>query len=495
MTVPTVGIIGGGISGITAAVQLKKKMGIEAQIFEASDNFGGTWYQNTYPGCACDVPSHLYSLSFDLNPEWSQRFSPQPEIHAYLSKVANKHQLKKQTSFSTEVVQALWIESERRWRLDWRQQGDTCVQSSFFDYIYVGVGSLRVAHIPEEFKGFQGTIVHTTHWDPTVDFTDKRVAIVGSGSSAIQAIPTLADAASVLYSYQRTPAWCIIRKQYHYSALFKFFLRYVPFVARIYRFYLFLLYELNYINFGYYSSYLGRLRRRKIEEQIRGRLEKSGRPDLVPALIPNYPPGCKRILQSEFYYEALCKDNVVLERTPIQSVEGRTITTQDGKEAEFDILVLATGFDVQGYLGNLKIYGKDEKVSLNEQWQKGFPDTYKTVTINGYPNLFMILGASSILGHNSVIIMGECQVDYSIRCMKYAIKHNLAAFEPEKRAQDEFVKNLKKAFEKTVWKGGCNSWYLNEEGDVTAIWSSTVTRFWLLLRKVDFSKFITYKRV
>ncbi|KAI8147058.1 hypothetical protein BJV82DRAFT_597567 [Fennellomyces sp. T-0311] len=490
---PTVGIIGGGFSGIAAAIRVKQELGITAHIFEGSDDLGGTWYHNTYPNCACDVPSHLYSLSFEPNYNWSQRFSNGAEIHQYMQGIARKHGLYEQTSLNTQVLKATWIEEDKKWKLDLRK-GDE-LTFVYFDMIYLSVGSIRVPHVPEEFKGFQGTVVHTAYWDPNVDFTDKRVAVIGSGASAIQTIPALVKQASKLVTYQRTPAWVLVRKQYYYSRLAKFIFRWIPFANKIYRFMLFLSYESSYLLFGYYSSIYAKIARKFLAYDMKRRILKQGRPDLVSKLVPDYPPGCKRLTQSEDYLEALCEEHVTVERTAIQSIKGRTITTVDGNENEFDILCLATGFNVQGFLGNLEVQGKDKGQTLNEAWSDSFPDSYKSVLINGYPNLFMILGPSSLLGHNSVLIMTEGQVDYSIKCIKKMIKGDVVAIEPTLEAQSNFVKNLKEDLKTTVWKGGCNSWYLDARGDVTALWSSTVTRFlWLLRRVGNTSDFITYTK-
>ncbi|CDS08506.1 hypothetical protein LRAMOSA09867 [Lichtheimia ramosa] len=449
-----------------------------------------------YPNCACDVPSHLYSLSTEINPDWSKLYSGRDEIYAYQVGIAKKHNLYAQTRLETRVTNATWLDDERQWLLDLEDcsSENKPLESVKFDIIFVSVGSIRVPRVPEEFKGFTGPILHTAQWDSSVDFTGKRVAIIGSGASAVQTIPALADQAKQVYNYQRTPIWCKRRNQFAYSSFIKFIFRYVPLAARLYRFLIFLRMESNFLIFGYYKSFLARLVRKRLEGEMRNRILKSGRPDLVDKLIPKYPPGCKRIVVTDDYLETLCKSNVVVETSPIESVKGNTITTKDGNQEEFDILCLATGFDVQGFLGHLQIKGKD-KQTLNEAWYDKFPDTYKTVNVHGYPNAFILLGPSSLLGHNSVLIMAECQINYAIQTLRSMIKNKIAAFEPKQEAQQTYVAGLKSDLDKTVWKGNCSSWYVNKEGDVTAVWSSTVTRFWWLLRKFPgFHKdYITYK--
>ncbi|CDH53644.1 monooxygenase [Lichtheimia corymbifera JMRC:FSU:9682] len=495
-TKPTVGIIGAGFSGICAAIRLKQELGIEAQILEESKDVGGTWHFNRYPGCACDVPSHLYSLSFEPNPDWSQHYSPSEEIHDYIKNITKKHNLYDNISFNTHVDKATWLQDECRWKVDVHSTTDGAACTYYFDCMYLSVGTIRVPRTPKEFTGFQGPIVHTADWDSSVDFTNKRVAVVGSGASAVQAVPRLQKQAAHLVSYQRSPAWVRVRQQYHYSKLKKFLFRWIPLLLLLHRWYIYWAGELGYVVFGYYKSFLARWYSNSVAKSMRQRIEGQGRPDLVEKLIPKYLMGCKRIAPSEDYLEALCQDNVTVETTSIQKVEGRTITTVDGKEQEFDILVLATGFDVPGFLANLEVQGT-HKETLNEMWKDKFPGTYKTVLVNGFPNLFVILGPSSILGHNSVLVMVECQVNYTIKCLKRMIKEKVAAIEPTQEAQDKFVQEIKKDLETTVWKrGGCNSWYINSAGEASALWSSTVTRFWWMLRSVkNLKDFNTYKAV
>ncbi|KAI7860770.1 hypothetical protein BDC45DRAFT_562968 [Circinella umbellata] len=494
---PTIAIIGGGFSGIYSAIRIQKELGIEPHIFEGSEDFGGTWHLNTYPGCGCDVPSHLYSLSTDLNPNWSKLYSPREEIYQYTKDIVDKYKLHKNATLNCEVVKATWLDTDRKWKLDYRDRqapADQELQSVFYDVAFVAIGSIRVPKIPEEFKNFKGTVVHTAKWDSTIDFTGKRVAVIGSGASAVQAIPELSKVATKLHNYQRSAIWCKIRGQYAYSSFVKFLFRWFPFLMKLYRLKIYLMAESSYVIFGYFKSILALAFKKSLTKEMTKRVLKCGRPDLVEKLIPNYVPGCKRIAVSDDYLEALCRDNVVVEKNKIINVNGRSITTEDGNKEEFDILVLATGYDVQGFLGNLTVQGK-HKQSLNDMWHNSFPEMYKTTCINGFPNLFIILGPSSILGHNSVLSMTETQVNYIVQGIKLMMKKNLVAFDPTKKAQDKFVAGLHADLENTVWKkGGCNSWYLNTDGDVTSNWSSTVTRFIVTLRKFkNFDDFNIYK--
>ncbi|ORZ06000.1 hypothetical protein BCR42DRAFT_427463 [Absidia repens] len=387
----SIGIIGSGFSGICAAIQVEKQLGIKATIFESSDDVGGTWNHNFYPGCASDVPSHLYSLSFEPNPNWSQCYSPQGEIHEYIRGVAKKYDLYNQTIFNTEVVQADWLENEKKWELTVREKESLDTRVIYFDVVFAGLGPLRIPNYPDEFKSFEGTVVHTAYWDNSIDFTDKRVAVVGSGASAVQLIPKLQPIVSHMTSYQRNPTWCLIRRQYKYPSFIKFLFRWVPLLMKLYRLSIFISLEFFYLNFRYFDTLFGRIVRRMTISEMKQRLLKKNRPDLVKALIPDYDLGCRRITPSEIYLEALAEKNVTVERSHIASTRGHTITTNDGKEFECDILVLATGYNTTGFLGNLQVNGRNKR-NLNQLWDGKYTNTYKSIAIHEFPNFFMLLG-------------------------------------------------------------------------------------------------------
>ncbi|KAI9489657.1 flavin-binding monooxygenase-like protein [Zychaea mexicana] len=474
----TAAVIGTGFYGICAAVQLEKELGIKAQLFELTNDVGGTWQSNTYPGAECDIPSHLYSLSFEPNDAWTKHYSGQAEIYAYLRRVAQKYNIYGQTKFETEVVFAEWKEQLQKWHLQWRNTNNHQETGfGFYDILFAGLGPLRVPNIPSEFSKFQGPIVHTTQWNSLLDYSNKKIAVIGSGATAVQAIPELRKMASHVYSYQRTPAWISPRDQFSYPRILKFVFRWFPFLMKMYRFFLFLQHETFYINFGYYNSWFSRRIEKLFKQVVAWRLKRVGRPDLIPILTPDYPVGCKRVAKSEVYLEALAKPNVTVIPSGVTDIKERTLMDKNGNEIEVDILILATGFDVQGFTGNLDIYGRN-RVLLDEKWRKHFPKTYKTVTVHGYPNFFMLLGPSAALGHNSVVIQIEIQVNYAIKCIKRMLKKNLAAIEPKESAQDQFSKKLQKNFEGTVWKGGCRSWYMNDAGEIYGLWSGPVTSFW-----------------
>ncbi|KAI9302385.1 hypothetical protein BJ944DRAFT_279871, partial [Cunninghamella echinulata] len=479
-------------SGLCAAIQLKQQLGIKATIFEASDEIGGCWYANTYLGCACDVPSHLYSYSFELNSDWSHHYSPQKEIHEYLLRVTDKYQLKKQIVLNTEVLKATWCEDKYKWKVDFQhKQGP--IMTQYFDTVFAGLGPLRIPNIPEQFTKFEGTLIHTANWDANVDFTNKRVGLIGTGASAVQAAPHLQKMANHLYSFQRTATWCGPRSQFQYSKLVQLIFKYLPFVMRIYRYLLFIQHEIFIVNFKDHKSYLTKLVHKFFKKTHAVRLHRAGRPDLIPVLTPNYLPGCKRIVRSENYLETMAKPNVSVVTSGIQDVIGNTIYTQDGQSYELDILVLATGFDVEGFAGNLQVYGKNN-LSLVSHWKENYPKIYKATVVSEFPNLYMLLGPGSGLGHNSVISMIECQVDFGVKCIKYMQDNHLSAMDPKEKAQNEYTDRIQEGLKNTVWHSGCESWYKSEDGNIYSLWPYSVIAFWNELRDPVFSNFNYYKK-
>ncbi|KAI8881608.1 alpha/beta hydrolase fold-3 domain protein [Backusella circina FSU 941] len=487
MTLPTVAIIGSGFSGIAAFYHLQKELKITAQLFEATTEIGGTWSYNTYPGCACDVKSHLYSFSFEMNPDWSENYSPQKEIHEYMKTVARKYKVYEHTQFETEVVRTSWIEEKKQWELELKVQGEEKNQIKYFDFIFSCVGVLRVPHVPKEFQAFEGKVIHSAYWDSTYDLSNKRVGIIGSGTSAVQIIPNIVNKVGHLYSYQRTPTWVNKKNNGKYSRLMKLIFRYVPFILYIYRCFIYLRNEAFFPVWGNVNSLLAKLARKANEDYILSTLKSKGREDLIPKLMPRFEVGCKRIGISDDYIPSLCSPNVSITNSPIKSIKGNTITTEDGEENGLDALILATGFDVTGFLGHLQVYGKGN-VSLNELWDKDLAKTYKTVTIHGFPNFFLMLGPGSVLGHNSVVTMAELQILAGIKQMKYQIKHNIKSMDPKNSSQEKFSQELQKGFKGTTWASGCRSWYLNQKGEIQALWPWSVTRFWWMLRSTNYRR-------
>ncbi|OAD71886.1 hypothetical protein PHYBLDRAFT_125601 [Phycomyces blakesleeanus NRRL 1555(-)] len=493
----TAAVLGAGFSGMCAAIQLKKRFGIVADLFDRNDDIGGTWLTNKYPGCACDIPSHLYSLSFEPNPLWSKQYSGQEEILQYMQNVAQKYDLYAQTKFQTEVICTTWLEDIQKWKVDWRKTTDhSQLFTGLYDFLFIGIGPLNIPFTPEELKGFEGTVVHTAVWDNSVDFTGKRVAVVGSGSRQEFILYIFVQLKSkddlylfLLLFYQRTPAWIMQRSQFDTPDFIKSLFVYLPFVLYIYRCYVF--FKFLYLFLALHSTIIGKLARSYLEGSMKKELERAGKPELAPLLIPPFAPGCKRIGVSSTYLSSLARDNVTLIPCAVKSVHGRTIVDVNGDENEVDILVLATGYNVKGFTGNLKVYGRNG-IGLLDEWSKEFPKTYKTVNVHGFPNMFFMIGPSSGIGHSTVVSVMECQVDLAMQCIKRIIDKNLSAVEPSAAAQDAFVAKLIKDLKPTVWNTDCVSWYKNDGGQVTGVWSGSIISFWWELRKSEPYNYIEY---
>ncbi|KAI8640580.1 putative flavin-binding monooxygenase-like protein [Parasitella parasitica] len=493
---PTVAIIGAGVSGICTSIELQKKLGITASLFEMEDDIGGTWKQNTYPGCSCDLPSHIYVLSSDLNPDWSTTYSSQLEILEYFKNVAKKHGIYQHTRFKTEIIQAVWIEEKKQWRLDLRDKRPSAnddIETVYFDILFSGVGSLRIINVPSEFKTFKGKVVHTGAWDNTIDFKDKRVALVGSGSSAIQTLPYLTEHASKVICYQRSAPWILPRPQTVYPEFVKWIFRNIPLIMLLYRWYLYLTLDLVYLTFGYPDSFLSKRLNKNMNDSRVKELTQLGRPDLIEKLKPTYRLGCKRVVFSSEFHEAIAKPNVLLNQSPIKNIMDKTIVTEDGATEEVDILVLGTGFQTQqGVLGDIEIIG-NEGQSLTELWKHDLPQLYKSTIINGFPNMFMLLGPTTILGHHSVLLMIETQVSFAVNAIrKLIIERNMSAIEPTLEAQAAHMAQLRSDLKGTIWTTACNSWYKNESGEVTNIYPNSVTRFKYTLGKINEEDYVDY---
>ncbi|KAI8047291.1 uncharacterized protein B0P05DRAFT_566337 [Gilbertella persicaria] len=489
MNKPTVAIIGSGFSGICAAIQLRKKLGIIAEVFEATDDVGGTWNYNTYPGCACDIQSHLYSFSFELNPNWSQVYSSQKEIHAYLQHVARKYKVYEQVDLNTKVTKALWKQDINKWQLTISDQ------TKEFDFVFSGVGALRIPHIPDEFKSFEGKIIHSAYWDNNYDFTDKTIAVIGCGTSAIQIIPNLASRVKHLYSFQRTPSWVAPKHQKTYPGWVKCLFTWFPFLMWIYRAWIFLYRDLFVFRaLKDVKSKIHSTFRSSLEKYMRDMLQHYGKPELISSLIPTFPVFCKRICLSDDYLVALCRKNVTVQTSPIVQVQGKTIITTDGQQVEVDTLCLATGFDIHNFLGDLQVFGRDG-CHLNQLWEQNPIKTHKTINVHQFPNLFFLLGPGSALGHSSVVGMIESQVEYSIEIIKYMIKNNLTCLEPNVKSQEAYADQIQQGLKGTVWLGGCQSWYMNH-GEIRVLWPNSAMQFYRMLRNTQFKQeYIEYKQI
>lgn len=474
---PQIAIIGGGLGGICMGIKLREAGYHNFTIYEKAGQVGGTWRDNTYPGIACDVPSHLYSYSFELNPDWSHAYSPGWEIQQYSEECVNKYGLARHLKLNTNIVQNEFREG--RWRLS-----DSDGNSHTADVLVSAMGGLHLPQLPDidGRESFAGPAFHSPRWDHDVDLSGKRIAVIGSAASAIQIVPSLAANAAQLYVYQRTPNWIIPRRDHAFSRPLRWIFRRVPGAARLYRWLLYWVAELRWPSF-INDSLFNRLGRYLGVWHLR--LQVSD-PALRARLTPDYAMGCKRILRSDDYYPALQRDNVELVTDPITRIEADAVVTAGGRQA-VDVIIYATGFDVFDIVGQTQFIGPGGD-TLSERWSDSIK-AHRTIAVPGFPNLFMLQGPNSALGHNSVIFMIEAQVRYVIACLDGMRQRDWKTMMPTEQAFADYQSDLTRRLDRMIWSSGCRSWYQDASGHVFTLWPHTCTTYWHRMRRPDFSEY------
>ena len=478
-------IVGAGFAGLCAAIKLDEAGERDFVVIEKDTDVGGTWHINTYPGAACDVPSQLYSFSFALNPDWSAAYSPQPEIFAYIRRVAEQSGTLDRFRLGTELHDAAWDEAEQRW----------LVRTSGGDYLartlISGAGGLSEPKLPEidGIAEFGGEIFHSARWDHDVDLAGKRVAVIGTGASAVQIVPELQKTVGHLDVYQRTPNWIIPRNERRFSTLEKALLRRVPAAQRAVRSATYLGLEARVPAFVRFPV-LQKATEAAAKHNIRRGISD---PELRAKVTPDYRAGCKRILISNAYYPALAADNVDLVTDPITRVTPSGVVTTDSSGAEItrdiDVLVIATGFHVTDPPIAAHITGRDGH-TLAEVWSERGMRGYKGTTVHGFPNLFQLVGPNTALGHSSMIFIIESQVRYVVDAARTLRRRGLAAVEPGLAAQDRWSDTMQERMGPTVWTtGGCASWYLDQFGHNTTLWPGHTFTFRRHLSSFDVEEY------
>ena len=449
-------------------------------IFEKSNDVGGTWLDNSYPGAACDVPSHLYSFSFEPKADWSRVFSPQVEIQAYFRHCAEKYGLLPHIRFGTEVQAASFDERAGVWRL--RAASGEALEA---DVVVSGLGQLNRPHVPDlpGLASFEGTSFHSARWDHGHDLSGERVGVIGNAASAIQFIPQVAPKVARLHVFQRTANWTIPRQDRAYSEREKWLFANVPGLERLYRWFIWAMLETRFFAF-HEGSWLGRRMERAAREWLASQIHD---PALREVLTPDYPVGCKRILISDDYYAALERPNVEVVTSPIERVTPHGVRTRDGRERAVNTLIYATGFETTSFLAPLEIEGLGGR-KLQDVWRDG-AEAYLGVAAAGFPNLFMLYGPNTNLGHNSILFMIECQVGYIVRCLRELARRDLAWFDVRPDVQARYNRELQDALRKTAWAAGCGSWYKTASGKITNNWSGFTLDYWRRTRRPDFGAF------
>lgn len=458
--VKTVAIIGTGFGGLCMAIQLKKAGIDDFIIFEKGDTVGGTWRDNTYPGAACDVPSHLYSFSFEAKADWCHKYARQPEILAYLQYCAEKYDLLRHIHFNTEIGQAGFDEKEQHWNIE-------TVSGELYtaQMVVFACGQLNRPLYPklEGIEQFKGVHFHSARWDHGFDYTNKQIAVIGTGASAIQFVPELVKKAKQVYLFQRSAAWVIPKKDRPYSALEKKIFKRFHWIEKLYRFWIYWMSEIRFLALnpnGFIHRGLTDMAVKHIKKSVSD-------PVLQKALIPDYPAGCKRILISNNYYPALAQTNASVINHKLERVTEQGISA-GGKEYKVDAIIYGTGFQSTDFLAPMRITGR-KGIDLNEAWSKG-AEAYLGITLADFPNLFMLYGPNTNLSHNSIIYMIESQVRYILMGIQAVKQHKLARIEPQKKVQQHYNKTLQDSLKNAIWSIGCKNWYVNKEGKNTNNW-------------------------
>ncbi|MCB9751493.1 MAG: NAD(P)/FAD-dependent oxidoreductase [Myxococcales bacterium] len=472
-----VAIIGAGFAGLCVAVKLKQAGLHDFRVFESEDDVGGTWLVNTYPGCACDIPSHLYSYSFAPNPDWSRAFSPQPEIWAYLRRVANDFALYPYIRLGTRIERARYDDETGCWRLS-TSDGEQLTAR----VLVSAMGGLSVPSYPE-LPGrarFAGASFHSQRWDHDFDLSGKTVAVVGTGASAIQFVPEIAPRVARLHLFQRTPPWVIPRPDHAVPQEARALYRRVPLAQRLIRRAIYTKQELRAIAFVFkpqllkLASWLGRTH---IARQVAD-------PALRAKLTPSYTLGCKRVLMSNDYYPALCRDNVELVTDGIREVTPRGLVTQDGRTREVDAIIYGTGFRAFAPVPRGVVFGRGG-LDIVDAWAEG-PEAYKGTAVAGFPNMFVMTGPNTGLGHNSMVYMIESQVPYILDALRTIQRRRLKAVAVRPDAQRRYNAWLQRRMRRTVWStGGCVSWYMDGGGKNVTLWPGFTFGFRHMLRRFD----------
>ena len=471
-------VIGTGFAGLGMAIQLKRDGRQDFVVLEKADSVGGTWRDNSYPGCACDIQSHMYSFSFAQNPDWSRSFSYQPEIREYLEKVTDDYGVRRYITFGVEVTGAHWDADESRWHVT-TGSGDTYVAR----FLVSGIGGLHIPNVPAlpGIQNFAGPSFHSARWDHDLDLTGKRVAVVGTGASAIQFIPRIAPDVAQLTVFQRTPPWIMPKPDHAMPGWAKRLFRVVPGAQRAYRNLLYWLLEARAIGFN------GRPGLMKLVQRIALRhMHKTiTDPALRAKLTPDYVMGCKRALIANDYYPALNRDNVDLVTDGIAEVRAEGIVDTNGVLHPADVIIYGTGFHVTDAFDYLDITGVGGR-DLAKDWRTNGIRTHLGITVAGYPNLFFLLGPNTALGHNSVVFMIESQIRYVAAAMALADREGAEALDTKPSAQARFQSDIQRRLVKGIWtQGGCTSWYLDAHGVNRTIWPGFTWRYWLRTRRVD----------
>ncbi len=467
-------IVGSGFAGLGMGIALRKQGIRDFVILEKAHDVGGVWRDNSYPGAACDVPSHLYSFSFELSPNWSRTYAPQSEIYEYLQHCARKYELLPHIRFSSEVSEARFDEQTAVWTVTLRNGSQ--LKSRLF---IVGTGQLSRPAFPKipGIEDFKGVAFHSARWDHTYPLEGKRVAVIGTGASAIQFVPAISDRVSQLKVFQRSAAYIIPRFDHAYSSTLKSAFKVAPWLMKLYRLCIYLHHDIRkpaFTNRQWLMKYMAdqpfrKLLNREIKDQA-----------LVQRLTPDYPVGCKRILISSNYLATFAKPHVDLVTEEIRRITPDGVETTDGVQHPADAIIYGTGFTATEFLAPIRVTGAGG-LDLNVAWKDG-AKAYLGITVPKFPNFFILYGPNTNLGHNSIVYMLESQIAHIMRCIKTMQAKHCDTIEVTAAAHEKFDVNVQNRLKKSVWSR-CESNYVDAQGRNTTVWPGFATHYRIHTRR------------
>jgi len=468
LTKTRVVIIGAGFGGIGLGIKLKQSGVNDFVILEKSDSVGGVWRENRYPGAACDVPSHLYSFSFEPKADWPRKFSGQADILNYLTKCARKHGLVPHIRFNAEVTKARWNAPTQRWIVRTHNGHVYETQS-----LVTATGQLNRPYRPPlpGLKNFVGRVFHSAQWPHNYSLTGKRIAVIGTGASAIQFVPAIAPLVRQLTVFQRSAAFVLPKPDKAYSRRRKALFARFPGLLRLSRLLVYIHLELTGLPFVTWRASMN-LKRYSFRRFLRRSIEDE---DLRARLTPNYRMGCKRILLSNNFYPALCRPNVDLVTKNISKIRRHEIVDRDGVERKFDCIIFGTGFAAAELLVPIKIIGARGR-DLHKTWRRG-AQAHLGMTVAGFPNFFMLYGPNTNLAHNSIVYMIERQIRYVIACLKPLCRDEIRSIEVKKSVQARYNVKLQRRLKRALWSTDCTNWYVRANGTNTANWPGYAVEF------------------
>jgi cation diffusion facilitator CzcD-associated flavoprotein CzcO len=476
---PRIAILGAGFGGLCMAIRLRKAGIGSFTVYEKAAGLGGTWRDNTYPGLACDIPSFLYSYSFAPFTSWSRRYPEQPEILAYLHRCARRYGLEPHIRYNVEIASAVFDEGPGVWHLT-----STDGEEIEAEIVVSGLGQLNRPRFPDipGIGDFRGTSFHSARWKHDHDLSGRRVAVIGNGASAVQFIPRIAPLTDRLTVFQRSATWVLPKTDFAYGRRIRVLLG-IPPVAKAYRATLYGRHELMFrmIRGGWAGRIAEKWAGRHRREQLAGHAR------LRADLTPDYPIGCKRLAISNDFYPALARDNVNLVTARISRVTPGGVLTVDGTEHLVDTIIYSTGFRANELMAPLEIVGRGGR-RLSDDWKDG-AHAYLGVTVPGYPNLFLLYGPNTNLGHNSVILMLEAQVGYVLQCVRGLRSRGLAWMDVRQDVMRAYDRRIDEALHRTVWEGSCTSWYKTESGKVVNNWPFSTLHYRRVLARPRFEHY------